>query len=92
MESTSLAAQALLNELVDEPDDTSPCADTVTAWRERYATAARMLREPGVAIELESREGEDEYVRLRSEWDAQLARLADAMLHRWPSSTPAPPG
>lgn len=60
-----------------EPPDTA----TSERWRLRYRAALRRLREAGIATAEDEVAGAEAYVRLRTEWDNPIRRLAPFMLH-----------
>jgi hypothetical protein len=55
------------------------------------ASAARTLADNDVAV-CSSGEAADEYVALRSNWDAALTKLAHSMMYRWEERLTASPG
>ena len=59
----------------------SPDARTRERWKLRYRAALRHLDEAGIETAEDAESGAEAYVRLRTEWDNQIRRLAPFMLH-----------
>lgn len=91
LDEVSAAAQSLLEDLVETGPAKPPTADQAKRWRRRHEEAARTLADNDVAV-CSTDQAADEYVALRSEWDAALARLAHSMMYRWEERLTAPPG
>jgi hypothetical protein len=67
----------------------APDAQTRDGWRARYHHAIARLQEAGIRTVANTHLGAEHYVRLRSEWDPFVRRLAPAMAYRMEEIDPA---
>ena len=50
-------------------------------WRRRYRAAVALLKERGISTTSDPRRGEERYVELRRQWDANVFAFARYMEH-----------
>jgi len=67
----------------------APDAQTLDGWRVRYHHAISRLQEAGIRTVANTQRGAEHYVRLRSEWDPFVRRLAPSMAYRMEEIDPA---
>ena len=91
LDEMSLAAEGLLHELVPSPEVGEPSEQTKQLWRRRQAEAIAVMQDHGVGARSDD-DAAEEYIRLRTKWDAHLAALAEDMAHEWDSRLRYPPG
>lgn len=82
------SATSLLDELAPDRDDTPPGPELTAAWRSHYRRAAHRLVDAGLAVRENTDAGADEYVSLRTSWDAALRALTRSMAYEWSDIEP----
>jgi hypothetical protein len=81
------ASRLLLTTLEEEfladgaPTPESPSADERARWRSRYLSAEHVLLSAGIQVQQPRNDGVEQYIRLRSQWNAYIEALAPAMLY-----------
>lgn len=84
-------AKVLLPESCGTPGET-PNPATADRWRDHYRAAASRIREAGIRTAPDERAGAEEYVRLRSHWDAAVRSFAAYMDYAPAERDPAAAG
>jgi hypothetical protein len=81
------ASRLLLTTLEEEflahgaPTPGPPSADEGARWRSRYLSAEHVLLSAGIQVQQPRHDGVEQYIRLRSQWNAYIEALAPAMLY-----------
>lgn len=76
------SGRGLLHELTPRPERESSASDVDQRWLTRFDEAYRRMSGEGLVLR-DTATARQEYVDLRSGWDAGLRELGKAMLHEW---------
>lgn len=85
------AAHQLLTELVPHSRTRPPGPAEEKAWRGHLEAAAGRFADAGLRLRVDLGAAAEDYVGLRTRWDAPLRALAAAMLYDWDNIEPAGP-